>query len=292
MSNGVYIGSGETAHKVAGMYIGVDGLARKVIKGYIGADSLARQFYSAAQPLTYTYTGTCAESEATIDGVTYTVLTITSSGTLTVNRAIDVDVWLCGGGANGKMYHTSSIASYAGGGGGGGYANSGTLSIKASLAITVPSAGGIASCGGINANPGSSGASGAANRGTDGGSGGGEGGSNSSSGGIGKGAGTSTIPTQFGSTQAHCAGGAGGSYLRSFRYGGNGGSNGSDGDGQTRTAANGRKGGAVGGGNENSSATFYGGGGGGANCTSDESAFAGSGYQGVVYIRWKKEDAA
>lgn len=71
MSNGVYIGSGETARKVAGMYIGVDGLARKVIKGYVGADGVARQFYSAAQPLTYMYTGTCAESEATIDGVTY-----------------------------------------------------------------------------------------------------------------------------------------------------------------------------------------------------------------------------
>lgn len=292
MSNGAYIGVNGAARKVASMYVGVDGVARKVTKGYIGVDGLVRQFYGAAQPFSYAYTGDCTESEATIDGVAYTVLTITSSGTLSVTRAISADVWLCGGGANGKMYSKSSIASYAGGGGGGGYANNGTLAIEASLAITVPSAGGIANCGNINANPGSSDTSGAANRGTDGGSGGGEGGSNSSSGGVGKGAGTSTIPTQFGSTQAHCAGGAGGSYLRSFRYGGNGGSNGSDGDGQTRTAANGRKGGAVGGGNENSSATFYGGGGGGANCTSDESAFAGKGYQGVVYIRWKKEDAA
>ena len=30
----------------------------------------------------------------------------------------------------------------------------------------------------------------------------------------------------------------------------------------------------------------------GANHTSDGTAFAGRGYQGVVYIRWKKEDAA
>ena len=289
MSNGVYVGSGETAHKVAGMYIGVDGLARKVVKGYIGADGVARQFYSAAQPFSYTYTGAHTESEITIDGVAYTVLTITSSGTLSVTRAISADVWLCGGGADGKRF----LDSYAGGGGGGGYVNSGTLFVEASLAITVPSAGGIADCGGIIANPGSSGIPGDTRRGTDGGSGGGEGGSNSYSSQslIGKGAGISTVPTQFGLMQAHCAGGAGGTYL-DYQYGGNGGSNGSDGYEKTLDLSSGNKGGAVGGGNGNSSATFYGGGGGGANCRSNGTAFAGSGYQGVVYVRWKKEDAA
>ena len=108
MSNGVYVGSGETAHKVAGMYIGVDGLARKVVKGYIGAGGLARQFYSAAQPFAYTYTGDYTEAERVIDGVAYTVLTITSSGTLTVNRAISADVWLCGGGGNGASGNGAS----------------------------------------------------------------------------------------------------------------------------------------------------------------------------------------
>ena len=78
MSNGVYIGSGETAHKVAGMYIGVDGLARKVVKGYIGAGGLARQFYSAAQPFAYAYTGAYTESELSIGGVAYTCLLYTS----------------------------------------------------------------------------------------------------------------------------------------------------------------------------------------------------------------------
>ena len=53
----VYIGASEIARRVAGIYIGVDGLARKVVKGYIGAGGLARQFYSAAQPFSYTYTG-------------------------------------------------------------------------------------------------------------------------------------------------------------------------------------------------------------------------------------------
>ena len=115
MSNGVYVGSGETAHKVAGMYIGVDGLARKVVKGYIGAGGLARLFYSAAQPFAYTYTGTYAESELSIGGVAYTMLTITGSGTLTVNRAISADVWLCGGG--GQAGDQSSTGSGAGGSG-------------------------------------------------------------------------------------------------------------------------------------------------------------------------------
>lgn len=285
----VYVGASETARKVAGMYVGIDGLARKVIKGYIGDTSgLARQFYSAAQPFAYAYTGECTESELTIDGVVYTMLTLTSSGTLSVTRAISADVWLCGGGANGKRFLNSD----AGGGGGGGYVNSGTLIIEASLAITVPSAGGVADCGGIIANPGSSDDLSDTRRGTDGGSGGGEGGSNSYSIQplIGKGAGVSTVPTQFGLTQAHCAGGAGGTYL-DYQYGGNGGSNGSDGYEKTLDLSSGNKGGAVGGGNGNSSATFYGGGGGGANCRSNGTAFAGSGYQGVVYVRWKKEDA-
>ena len=118
MSNAVYIGAGETARKIAGIYVGVDGVARKVTKGYIGVSGLARQFYSAAQPFSYTYTGAYTESEITIDGVAYTVLTITSSGTLTANRAISADVWLCGGGGNGADGNSSAMVSGGGGGGG------------------------------------------------------------------------------------------------------------------------------------------------------------------------------
>ena len=100
MSN-VHVGVDGLARKVNALYVGVDGLARKVVKGYIGAGGLARLFYSAAQPFAYAYTGAYTESEITIDGVAYTMLTITGSGTLTVNRAISADVWLCGGGGNG-----------------------------------------------------------------------------------------------------------------------------------------------------------------------------------------------
>ena len=64
MSKAVYIGSEAlTATNVPAMYVGVDDIARKVVKGYIGVDGLARQFYSAAQPFAYTYTGTYTAEE-------------------------------------------------------------------------------------------------------------------------------------------------------------------------------------------------------------------------------------
>ena len=39
-------------------------------------------------------------------------------------------------------------------------------------------------------------------------------------------------------------------------------------------------------------ATFYGSGGGGSGMYNGVRSIGGSGYQGVIYIRWKKEDAA
>ena len=153
MSNGVYVGSGETARKVAGMYIGVDGLARKVVKGYIGAGGLARLFYSAAQPFAYTYTGAYAESELSIGGVAYTMLTITGSGTLTVSRPIDADVWLCGGGGNGS----GAGASNSGGGGGGGYIANTSVQLSGDVACVVGAAAGATSLGSTVANAGGNG---------------------------------------------------------------------------------------------------------------------------------------
>ena len=152
MSKAVYIGSGETAHKVAGMYIGVDGLARKVTKGYIGAGGLARQFYSAAQPFAYAYTGAYTESEITIDGVAYTMLTITGSGTLTVNRAISADVWLCGGGGNGASgngWPASFPNVSGGGGGGGGYIASANVQLSSDITCVIGAAAGATSLGAV-----------------------------------------------------------------------------------------------------------------------------------------------
>ena len=103
MSN-AYVGAGGAARKVSGMYTGVGGAARRVTKGYVGAGGVARQFYSAAQPFSYAYSGNSVESEITVNGVDYVLLTLTSSGTLIPSRAIAADVWLCGGGGNGGRF--------------------------------------------------------------------------------------------------------------------------------------------------------------------------------------------
>lgn len=293
-----------SAHKVTGMYIGVNGLARKVVKGYIGAGGLARQFYSAAQPFAYTYTGTYAESELSIGGVAYTMLTLTSSGTLSVTRAISADVWLCGGGGNGG---DTSQSVQGGGGGGGGYIASANVQLSGNVACVVGAAAGATSLGNTVANAGGNGSE--ANGGN-GASGGGSGGTSQS---PGTGIGGSTIPSAFGLTNAHCAGGGGGAGVwagfPSFS-GGAGGSNGTNGGNNTTVSSGpvyGGSGGEKGGGggglasnsaasmNNGGNATFYGSaGGGGGSYVSSVIMFGmgGSGYQGVVYIRWKKEDAA
>ncbi len=312
MSNGVYIGSGETARKIAGIYVGVDGVARKVTKGYIGVSGLARQFYAASVPFTYSYNGDCTENEITIDGVAYTVLTITGSGTLTVNRAISVDVWLCGGGGNGRDAWISGLNGAAGGGGSGGYVTAAQLQLSGSVACAIGAATGLTSFGALQANGGSNAS---APNGGSGESGGGAARSILGSVGTpGAGTGKSTTPTDFGQDSPHCAGGGGGGLYDanldggSITQGGIGGSNGENG-GMASTAANpyggvgGEKGGgdggdashSGGGGTNGRNATFYGSGGGGGSVWtlfSDSKGIGGSGYQGVIYIRWKKEDAA
>lgn len=296
-----------SAHKVTGMYIGVNGLARKVVKGYIGAGGLARQFYSAAQPFAYTYTGDYTEAERVVDGVTYTVLTLTSSGTLTVNRAISADMWLCGGGGNGGGGATGS---YSGGGGGGGYIANTSVQLSGDVACVVGAAAGATSLGNTVANAGGNGS------GSNGGNGASGGGAGAQSGAAGTGAGVSTIPADFALTDAHCAGGGGGAIYWStygssttLYSGGNGGSNGAGGSasaqGSPVAGTGGEKGGGAGGNGSTGDtafmangydATFYGSGGGGGGSgrlnNNTSSGTGGSGYQGVMYIRWKKEDAA
>ena len=300
-SGGALIASLESnvALKVNALYVGVDGLARKVVKGYIGAGGLARQFYSAAQPFAYAYTGAYTESELSIGGVAYTMLTLTSSGTLTVNRAISADVWLCGGGGNGS----GAGASNSGGGGGGGYIANTSVQLSGDVACVVGAAAGATSLGSTVANAGGNGS------GANGGNGASGGGAGARSGAAGTGAGMSTIPAVFGLSDAHCAGGGGGAGFFSagnMHSGGAGGSNGSGGGaGIQGSSPQAGAGGATGGGggglasntaamNNGASATFYGSGGGGGGSGAYFSVYGagGSGYQGVIYIRWKKEDAA
>ena len=236
---------------------------------------------------TITYSGTHTTESYTADGKAYTLYKITGSGTLTVKgRAKGVDIWLCGGGANGT-------AGGAGGAGGAGAycAQASNQKLKGTYTISVGSAQGKTSFGdllSVNAVSGKNGGTGG--------------------GGGGKGDGLSKYP--FGDSityKCHCAGGGGGESVEhtsmgspTTSYVGSGGSNGLAGG-----YGNGTAGGTYGGGNggyasagpsespsgyKGYAASFYGGGGGGGGYAHDmwsgnATGAGGAGYQGVVYIR-------
>ena len=248
---------------------------------------------------TFSYTGNYSEAIAEMGGSYYHLLTLTSSGTLSLSKAVTADVWLCGGGANGSV----SSSTYAGRGGGGGYAKTATNKNFSSLTVTVGAAGGNSSTsGGVSLS-----ASGTTS--VDGGTGGGGAYASSSSGRApGTGDGNSKVPFSANDyfVYPYCdGGGAGGMYIyniSSFRYnGGAGGTNGSDGEFYESGngypgAGGGQYGGAGGSGNSTSirgeNATGYGSGGGGNgvyNPSSNQgyynSTAAGFGYQGVCFIR-------
>ena len=302
MSN-PYIGIDNSARLVKQISIGQSGVARKVLNGYVGVNGVARLFYQVRIPLEYSYTGRSSARDITIDGVEYTVLTLTSSGTLTVNRSINTDIWLCGGGGNGG--DTSQTVMGAGGGGGG-YIASANIQLSGNVACVIGAAAGETSLGSTIAN---AGGNGSGQSGGSGSSGGGSGGTSQS---PGTGMGVSTIPVDFGLTDAHCAGGGGGAGIWAGfpRFsGGGGGSNGANGGNNTTVPSGGvyggtggQKGGGGGGLASNSvvsmnnggNAKYYGSAGGGGGSWVDSGilfGMGGSGYQGVVYIRWKKEDA-
>ena len=254
--------------------------------------------------LAITYTGNMTDEIVTMgDGNQYRLLTLTSSGTLSIPAKVKADVWLCGGGANGG---SGSYPQYNSGGGGG-YVNSASGQTIKNVVAVVGAAAGASSFGDLTANGGS---------GKNGGSGGG--GSYYEDGGTGSG--VSTYPfgdTTYFSGKPHCAGGGGGG---TYEYdearddagkdaeasgdggkGGTDGRSGENGDRQrvwmpTAEYAGGGKGGTYGGGNgaywnfsyfNSTNATAYGGGGGGAveNDLDNKYEKAGAGYQGVIYVR-------
>lgn len=316
MSN-PYIGIDNSARLVKQISIGQSGVARKVLNGYVGVNGVARLFYQVRIPLEYSYTGRSSARDVTIDGVEYTVLTLTSSGTLTFNRSIDTDIWMCGGGGNGgegtPFYTYEGSDNNSAGGGGGGYIATAPMQLTGSIACVIGAARGTSEFGETTA---AGGRTPSNQNGGAGASGGGGGircrvsnGYTYTAGTGGQGSGSSTIPAMFGLTDRHCAGGAGGVLIwDGSRWSGTGGSNGGNGapgdlterNGRPREILGGEKGGGMGRGSTNANwsninGTFYGSGGGGGSCsygtTEASQRFGGSGYQGVVYIRWKKEDA-
>lgn len=269
--------------------------ARKIIKGYIGVNGVAKPFFETKEILGFNYTGDYTISSIEKDGLTHTLYTLTSSGTL--NLSEEVSYWACAGGGGGGRASLSNSSS--GGGGGGGYTSegklqSGTHNIIIGAGGLEDTAGGDTSIGSMTIFSGTAGS----NRGAggDGASGGGCGYNGTSYGGGGEGSGESTCPFGITSLLPHSAGGAGG--LHGANYGFvNGGSNGSDAPNVNFREG---KGGVYGGGDgghsvdstlglspasEDMHAFFYGGGGGGG-CYSSSSRYqkGGNGYQGVVYL--------
>lgn len=255
--------------------------------------------------LAITYTGNMTDEIVTMgDGKQYRLLTLISSGTLSIPAEVKADVWLCGGGANGGNGRTYPQYSS---GGGGGYVNSASgQSIKNVVAV-VGAAAGASSLGNLTVNGGS---------GKNGGSGGGGG----YGGNGGTGAGVSTYPfndTTYFSGKPHCAGGGGGASISyneerddagkdayACGDGGNGGTNGGSGENGDQQRyywsnsgyADGGNGGAFGGGHGGDTdyytgtrdpvnGTFYGAGGGGAYDYDSSYRKQGYGYQGVIYVR-------
>lgn len=228
--------------------------------------------------LAIAYTGAMTDQIVTMgDGNQYRLLTLTSSGTLAVEKPVVADVWMCGGGAYGRDT-----------GGGGGYT-------ATALAVTLPTIS-VATVGAATGTSSFARTSAAGATNENGASGGGSYREYS----MGTGAGVSTYPfgdTVFFSGKPHSAGGGGGDYSRgstSSVGGGNGGTNGGNGGPSNGSAGSGSYGGTYGGGRgmwgnrDGGAATFYGGGGGGPGYDSfddPEEGSPGAGYQGVIYAR-------
>ena len=236
--------------------------------------------------LPITYTGNMTDEIVTMgDGNQYRLLTFTGSGTLTIEKPVIADIWLCGGGANG--------GSGSGDGGGGGFVNSAlTQAVDLITSVVVGGATGTSSFGSIVTANGATGRNGGSGGGGDG------------RGDAGTGAGVTTYPfsdTTYFDGKPHSAGGGGGAYINGTisEGGGYGGSNGSSsGPSGVWSGGNPARGGALGGGDggygsgrsiNGKNATFYGSGGGGGSYyrmgDEKESGGGGAGYQGIVYAR-------
>lgn len=253
------------------------------------------------------YSGNYTDEIVNMDDNYYRLLTFTSSGTLSLDRSLKGDVWICGGGGSGYQYSTSSAGS-KGDGGAGAYTDESTNSSIKDIVITIGAGyGGNSSISGditllaYGGNKNSNGSSITSTGGTGAGY-------NTYGSSIGKGDGIEKTP--FSSSYfeyPYCdGGGSGGIKSSSSQYnsrGGAGGTNGADGNykvtgyyGYAGGAGGGHYGGAgssatSGTGNNNgSNATGYGSGGGGGSYyyTSDKeyTGYGGYGYQGVCFIRF------
>ena len=291
----------EAARLVKGAYFGVEDVARKIKKAYIGDENgIARMFLGDVDvaAMAIGYTGAYTDQlEVTMSGKKYRLLTLTGSGTLTVDAKVRADVWMIGGGNNGGPGYQGN--SYGGCGGAGGYSEyAKDATLNGSIVASVAAAAGATSLGNISTKVVSYNSGG-----TGGGRGSGERNSTSNKA-DGTGDGKSKYPFEDSAAFPYPHGGGGGSGGRytgssmSRQRGYDGGTNGGSapgtrsgsgtydgGIGGNRGGGSGVKGsGQPGSGNH---ATYYGagGGGGGAGKSANDSSYGANGYQGVIYVR-------
>lgn len=325
MAKEVYLGVGNQSRKIKEIYIGVGGQARKVKKAYIGVGGQARLFWEYWPNPTprFTYTGDWRWYR---NDPSLGIIEVYSSGTIELEDSdyVEMDVCLIGGGGQGgecTAHSGSNYSTYSGGGGGAGayLITVAELTVPSTADIIIGAANGGESSisftsGGVtqsySAAGGEEGATAAGKAGSGGTGGGGQyayrgpnnvlialnfsaqdGGSNgasvpyeynettgtgpyssSASGTLG-GDGDGKTKYLFGDNtyDLYCGGGAGGEgRYSSPRLGGAGG--GGNGGGSTSAATAGTK---------------YGAGGGGATYKDGYRA-RGSGYQGAVFLRFRK----
>ncbi len=259
--------------------------------------------------ITISYTGKMTQEDVVMADGKYRLLTLTSSGTLTLSAPTMIEACIVGGGAGGQA------GSYSQSGGGAGAYMKNVSFARSTGGKAVIGAGGAGNS--YNRRGGSSsfiGESVDAVSDRNGGTGGGGNANFDDDSGTlvmgtpGTGDGESKYPfgdENFFSGKPHCAGGGGGggdfttSSATAVRgSGGDGGTNGGNGNSGSSGSVHGGAGGVYGGGaggqggeRSGSDATFYGGGGGAGGQSYDGSTGRystggnGSGYQGVVYVR-------
>ena len=265
-------------------FLTVDGIYRKIKKGFITSGGVWKEFFSGGvdvAAMAISYSGNHTDQVVTMgDGKKYRLLTLTSSGILTLEEEVSADVWLCYGGGNGASYN----GNVGGAGGSGGIFCNETATLPKTSTITIAAAGGASNISGVNLSNWLTGA---------GGGGGANGGSKVyGTGGVKAGGDTRPFQDSY-FTSYPCAGGGGGGSANSksgSNYsGGNGGS--STGAGANGSGYSYSNGGVTGGGRGAylsggaTAATYYGSGGGGGQGSSYEYGGGKSGYQGLCVIR-------
>lgn len=281
---------------------------KKIVKGYVGGpDGKARLFFGS-NGLIASFDGSYTSEMIDVDGASYELCTLTSSGILRLKSA--ANVWICGGGATGA---TTSPA----GGCGGNIAQTILEDISTTYYVNV----GTADAATIITSSGETVLSASAGTTTSGGCGRGgyrSGGNSSSNIAPVANSATDTHPYGIQTLDPTCAGGGSGSTYQSSTYvyqAGNGGSSGvaaTEVTYVTKTSAVAAVGGTKGGGdgaapafsspyqqNSGGNASYYGAGGGGCGIyqpsgygTPLAKGKPGSGYQGVVFLFGKLDAKA